>query len=272
MHRVVRDVLHFSLAVGSKLKSKNIRLSFSETFRARNFNRDAIPVFAALFCLAAILCLPCHAQQNATINGTVTDPSGAVVRGAKVTATNTATNIVRSTLTGSAGVYSLTELPPGPYNVAIEKTGFATLKFPPVTLTVQQVMTLNAKLDLGSTHEEVTVRLAAPTVDTTDAQLSSVVEHTQMTELPLITLNPYQLVLLSTGVTTSDSYLGGFSVNGARERNDNMLLDGADNNDTDVPGGWVESRVRTRTRRRSSASSPTISRRSSGGTTELRST
>jgi len=191
----------------------------------------------ALFCLAPILCLPCHAQQNATINGTVTDPTGAVVQGAKVTATNTATNIVRSTMTGGAGVYSLTELPPGPYNVVINKTGFAALRFPPVSLTVQQVMTLNASLDLGSTQEEVRVQITAPTVDTTDAQLSSVVENTQMTELPLITLNPYQLVLLSPGVTTSDSYLGGFSVNGARERNDNILLDGADNNDTDVPGG-----------------------------------
>lgn len=236
MHRVVRDTLQFSLAVASKLKSENMQLGCSETFRARNINRGAIPV-VALFCFAAILCLPCHAQQNATINGTVSDPSGAVVQGAKVMATNTATNIVRSTMTGSGGVYSLTELPPGPYNVAIEKDGFATLKFPRVTLTVQQVMTLNAKLDLGSTHEEVSVQLTAPTVDTTDAQLSSVVENTQMTELPLITLNPYQLVLLSPGVTTSDSYLGGFSVNGARERNDNILLDGADNNDADVPGG-----------------------------------
>ncbi|MGA8439697.1 MAG: TonB-dependent receptor [Candidatus Sulfotelmatobacter sp.] len=237
MHRAVRDVFHFSLAVGSKFKSENIQISFFGTSGAITFNRDAIRVFALLFCLAAVLYLPCHAQQNASINGTVTDPAGAVVQGAKVTATNTATNIVRSTLTGRAGVYSLTELPPGPYNVAIQKTGFETLKFPPLSLTVQQVMTLNANLDLGSTHEEVTVHITAPTVDMTDAQLSSVVEHTQMTELPLITLNPYQLVLLSSGVTTSDSYLGGFSVNGARERNDNMLLDGADNNDTDVPGG-----------------------------------
>jgi len=237
MDRLVRHVLHFSLAVASKFKSENIQASRSETFCARNFNREVRRGFTLLFCLAAVLYLPCHAQQNASINGTVTDPSGAVVQGARVTATNTASSIVRSTVTGSAGVYSLTELAPGPYNVSIEKTGFETLKFPPVTLTVQQGMTLNAKLQLGSAREEVTVQLAAPTVDTTDAQLSTVVEHTQMTELPLITLNPYQLVLLSSGVTTSDSYLGGFSVNGARERNDNMLLDGADNNDTDVPGG-----------------------------------
>jgi Carboxypeptidase regulatory-like domain/TonB dependent receptor len=237
MLRAVRDSLHFSLAGGSKSKSESIELGFSAAIRAKNLNGDNMRAFTLLFCLLAVLYVPCHAQQNASINGTVTDPTGAVVQGAQVTVTNTASNIVRSTVTGSAGVYILTELPPGPYNVAIQKVGFETLKFPPVTLTVQQVMTLNGKLQLGSTQQEVTVQVTAPTVDTTDAQLSAVVEHTQMTELPLITLNPYQLVLLSSGVTTSDSYLGGFSVNGGRERNDNMLLDGADNNDTDVPGG-----------------------------------
>jgi hypothetical protein len=237
MDRVARDLSQSPLAVASKLKSEDIQLGFFQTFRTRDLNWDAIRIFALLFCLAAVLQRPCHAQQNASINGTVTDSSRAVVQGARITATNTATNIVRTTVTGSAGVYSVTELPSGPYIVAIQKAGFATLAFPPLTLTVQQVMTLNAMLEPSSTHEEVTVHVTAPTVDTTDAQLSTVVEHTQMTELPLITLNPYQLVLLSPGVTTSDSYLDGFSVNGARERNDNILLDGADNNDTDVPGG-----------------------------------
>ena len=237
MLHAVRDALHLSLAGGSKSKSESIELGFSGAFREKNLNGDNMRAFTLLLCLVSMLYVPCHAQQNASINGTVTDPTGAVVQGAQVSVTNTASNIVRSAVTGSAGVYSLTELPPGPYNVAIAKVGFGTLKFPPVTLTVQQVMTLNAQLQLGSTQQEVTVQVTAPTVDTTDAQLSTVVEHTQMTELPLITLNPYQLVLLSSGVTTSDSYLGGFSVNGARERNDNMLLDGADNNDSDVPGG-----------------------------------
>jgi Carboxypeptidase regulatory-like domain/TonB dependent receptor len=237
MLRAVRDALHFCLGGGSKSKSDTIELGFSAAFRAKNLNGDNMRVFKLLFSLVALLYVPCLAQQNASINGTVTDPTGAVVQGARVTVTNTAINIVRGTVTGSAGVYSLTELPPGPYNVAIEKAGFENLKFPSVTLTVQQIITLNAQLQLGSTQQEVTVQVTAPTVDTTDAQLSTVVEHTQMTELPLITLNPYQLVLLSSGVTTSDSYLGGFSVNGARERNDNMLLDGADNNDSDVPGG-----------------------------------
>jgi len=187
--------------------------------------------------MSVILILACTAwAQTASINGTVTDASGAVVEHAKVTATNTATNTPRNTETGRAGVYSLTELGPGPYRVTIEKDSFRVVTFAALTLTVDQTVTLNAKLEVGSTGEQIRVDSAAVPVDTTDAELSNVVEHEQMTELPLILRDPYQLVLLSPGITQSDSALGGVSVNGGRERNNNFLLDGADNNNTDVPG------------------------------------
>ena len=194
----------------------------------------------ALFAVALslTLVLVCAAgAQTASINGTVTDPSGAVVPHAKVTATNTATNTARSTESGSSGVYSITELVAGPYDMTVEDAGFRTVKFSALTLTVDQVVTLNVKLALGSAQEQVVVEAAAAQVDTSDAQLSNVVEHKQMTELPLILRDPYQLVLLSPGVTQSDSGNAGISVNGGRENNNNFLLDGADNNDTDVPGG-----------------------------------
>ena len=205
----------------------------------RKGKRGAMPrklfLFAAALSLTLVLVCAAGAQ-TASMNGTVTDPSGALVQHAKVTATNTATNTARSTETGSAGVYSIAELVPAPYNVTIEKAGLRTVKFAALTLTVDQAVTLNAKLAVGSTQEQVTVVGAALPVDTTDAQLSNVVEHRQMTELPLILRQPYQLVLLSPGVTQSDSSLDGVSVNGGRERNNNLLLDGADNNYTDVPG------------------------------------
>lgn len=173
--------------------------------------------------------------QTASINGTVTDISGAVVPHAKVTATNTATNTARTSDTGNAGVYSMTELVPGPYDVTIEKTGFSTRRFTALKLTVDQALTLNANLEVGSSEQQVTVEGDVVPLDTTDAQLSNVVGHEQMTELPLILRDPYQLVLLSPGVTQSDN-LGGISANGGRERNNNFMLDGADNNDTEVPG------------------------------------
>jgi Carboxypeptidase regulatory-like domain/TonB dependent receptor len=174
--------------------------------------------------------------QNASINGTVTDSSGALVQNATVTATNTATNVARSVQTGAAGVYSINDIAPGLYDLTIEKTSFRTVRFAAVTMTVDQAVTLNAKLEIGSKAEQVTVEGTAVPVDTTDAQLSNVVEHEQMTELPLILRDPYQLVLLGPGVTQSDG-MGGISTNGGRERNNNFMLDGADNNDTEVPGG-----------------------------------
>jgi hypothetical protein len=185
-----------------------------------------------------ILILVCAAgAQTATLNGAVTDATGAVVQHAMVTATNTATNISRTTETGTSGVYSITELVAGAYDVKIEKSGFRTVRFAALTLTVDQAATLNAKMEVGSAQEQVTVEGGAVVpIDTTDAELSNVVEHTQMTELPLILRDPYQLVLLSPGVTQSDG-LGGISTNGGRERNNNFMLDGADNNDTEVPGG-----------------------------------
>lgn len=176
------------------------------------------------------------AAQNALINGTVTDASGALVQHAKVTATNTATNIARSAETGTAGVYSITELVPGPYQVVIEVAGFKAVKFAALTLTVDQAVTLNAKLQVGNIQEEVSVIGEAPFIDTTDAQVSTVVDQEQMQALPLITRDPYQLIYLSPGVTIDDAPNGGPSVGGARGRNNNFMLDGADNNNTDVAG------------------------------------
>lgn len=129
---------------------------------------------------------------------------------ATVTVRNAQTNATRSVETSSAAVYSVPNLDAGQYDVAIRKEGFRTVNFPSVNLTVDQALTLNAKLDVGSNAEQVTVEGAAAAIDTTDAQLSNVVEHEQMTELPLILRDPYQLVLLAPGVTQSDGFWRNF--------------------------------------------------------------
>jgi Carboxypeptidase regulatory-like domain/TonB dependent receptor len=177
-----------------------------------------------------------HAQ-TATLNGTVLDASGGLVSGATVTATNIETGDVRTTASGSTGFYSISSLPPSTYTLTFTQTGFKTVKFENLKLTVDQNLTLDCKFEIGSLSATVEVSSAAVAqIDTDTPTLSNVVEHTQMTELPLILRDPYQLVLLSPGVTQSDG-LGGISVNGGRERNNNFLLDGTDNNDADVPGG-----------------------------------
>ncbi len=174
--------------------------------------------------------------QTASLNGTVSDSTGALIEHAKVSARNTATNATRAAFSGAGGAYAISELPAGVYELTVEKDGFRSVQFRALNLTVDQNLTVNARLEVGASAEQITVEGAAVPIDTTDAELSNVVEHTQMTELPLILRDPYQLVLLAPGTMQSDSGLAGFSINGGRERNNNFMLDGADNNDTEVPG------------------------------------
>ena len=174
--------------------------------------------------------------QNATITGTVVDSSGAVVAKASINAHNVNTNIDRTTESASEGTYTLAQIPPGLYNVTVTKDGFKTIDVNNLTLTVDQNFTLNVKLEVSSVAAsvEVSAQSVAP-VELQNATISNVIEEKQMTELPLILRDPYQLVLLSTGVVQTDAE-GGISVNGGRERNNNFMLDGIDNNDADVPG------------------------------------
>lgn len=174
--------------------------------------------------------------QTGSISGTVQDAAGAVVAGAQVTVRNEATNSARETLTGPTGTYSIPDLPVGPYQISVIKTGFKTFRASSVQLTVAQALTVNAKLDPGAVSEEVQVRGdELPAVDLETSQISNLVESRKIQDLPLITRNPYDLVLLSPGTSQTNSRLGGFTVNGSRERNNNILLDGVDNNDTSVP-------------------------------------
>jgi hypothetical protein len=195
-----------------------------------------VRIASAAVVLAALGMAPPLQAQTARVSGTILDSSHAAVSGVTVTATSLATGIERSAQSTDTGAYTITNLAPSVYTFTLTKAGFSVLKFEKVTLTVDQNLTLDAKLEVGaiSTSVEVTSN-AVTTVDTESATLSSVVEREQITELPLILRDPYQLVLLGPGVTQSDG-MGGVSVNGGRERNNNFMLDGADNNDSDVPG------------------------------------
>jgi|HubBroStandDraft_3_1064219.scaffolds.fasta_scaffold01612_1 carboxypeptidase family protein len=204
-----------------------------------NFGRrlfGAVGTFFIIF--AAILVAPSALRaQTSTLTGTALDSSSAAVTDATVTATNAATGVTRTTTTTSTGAYTIPNLPPAVYTITFTKDGFKTAKFQGITLTVDQTLTLDCKFEVGALSATVEVNSdSVANVDTETPTLSNVVEHTQMVELPLILRDPYQLVLLGPGVTQSDSGLGGVSINGGRERNNNFLLDGTDNNDADVPG------------------------------------
>ena len=195
-------------------------------------------VRVVLIALSFSVVLPLELQaQTAAISGTITDSSGAVVTGAEVTARNLATNSSRTASSSSTGAYSITNLEVGAYEVAAKKDGFKTFRLSSVELTVAQVTTIDAVLQPGTASEEVTVQAntVAP-IDLETSQVSNLVDQQQMKDLPLITRDPYSLVLLSPGTSQTNTGLGGFTVNGSRERNNNFMLDGVDNNDTSVPG------------------------------------
>ncbi len=186
---------------------------------------------------AFVLGLALVASAQSSITGTVTDATGAVVPDVKVVAQMADTNLERETQTTGTGFYSIPNLVPGVYNLTIRKTGFRSEQALNVTLTVGQTLTLDVTLAVSGVSTSITVQgnEVAP-LDTTDAELSNVVDSTQMKALPLILRDPYQLVLVGPGTIQSNTRLGGFSVNGQREMNNNFMIDGIDNNDTDVPG------------------------------------
>lgn len=187
--------------------------------------------------VVALLCSLFALAQTGSIAGTVTDKSGAVIEGATVTVINLDTKATRVVTTSGTGAYNLANLPAGHYEIDVKKEGFRAFKVTDAVLTVAQTLAANAQLEPGAVSEEVQVQGSElPPVDLDTAQVSNLVDSRQMKDLPLITRDPYSLVLLSPGTSQTNTSLGGFTVNGSRERNNNFLLDGVDNNDTSVPG------------------------------------
>ena len=202
--------------------------------------RSTRSTFSALLltclALAAFVFMPRLSAQTGSITGQIQDPSGAVIPNATVTATSSLTGISQTVSSTSAGIYTFAALPPSVYTVQASASGFQAQTKTNVTLNIAATLPLNFALTITGTTTTVAVEVGTAPVETDSFQLSTVIDSKQINDLPLILRDPYQLVLLSPGVVTSANNLGGFSVNGQRERNNNFMLDGADNNDTSVPG------------------------------------
>jgi hypothetical protein len=195
--------------------------------------------------LAAAVCLVLFATSltfaqsaKGTIQGTVQDPNGAAVVGATVEATNDATHEKRTATTSDEGTYTLTNLDVGTYTLSVNGTGFAPATVKGIQVSISFTLTQDVQLGLAGASETVTVASgdAQTTVNTTDQQLSTLITQQKIQDLPLLSRDPNSLLLLAPGTNQSSSRLGGFTVNGQRERNNNFLVDGIDNNDADVPG------------------------------------
>src|SRR5437773_7021574 len=122
-------------------------------------------ILVAVLCLHLVLSVPVFAQtSNATLGGTVSDSTGALIPGVTVTATNTATGIVTTVLSNEAGAYQFASLQTGTYKVTAELPGFQTQAYNNVALGVSQQVRLNFSLQVGSVTQAVEVTVAADTL------------------------------------------------------------------------------------------------------------
>ena len=154
--------------------------------------------------LALVLCLSAgvvSAQTFGEITGEVKDQSGAIVPGAPVTATNTATNALRSTVTNEAGIYSFPALVPGLYSVKVDLPGFQPVVRPNIELQVQQTARVDFTLAVGQTTETVQVSEFAQLLTTESATVGTVIAQKTIVDLPLNGRNFLQLVSLSPNVS-----------------------------------------------------------------------
>ena len=170
--------------------------------------------------------VPMAAQTfRGEIKGSVVDPSGATLGEAIVKAANTATGFARSVATGSAGEFSLPDLPPGIYSVTAEKPGFQEQKSE-VEVVVSRVATVDFHLTLASQASTVNVEAAVTAIETSSTTLTGVVNTKEVSDLPMNGRDFRQMLKLSAGVSPATT-----SINGNRARGNNFQIDGADNND-----------------------------------------
>ncbi|PYV80408.1 MAG: hypothetical protein DMG93_19070 [Acidobacteria bacterium] len=199
-------------------------------------NGFVILVGLALFGITAL-----NAQvDTGSITGTVTDASGAVVTGAKVTLTNEGTGASLTTTTGADGVYKFSPVRVGSYKIDAVSQGFQTTTQSGVKVDIGSSVALNFSLKPGSQTETIEVTAATPVLQTQDASVGQVVDQRSVNDLPLNGRNFTFLAQLVQGVnspqsdTRGNAASGAFSANGFRPAQNNYMLDGIDNNSDTV--------------------------------------
>jgi hypothetical protein len=157
-------------------------IAITTTSRQR---RWASILLAALVLLATLAPKAVGQGITGSITGTVTDPTGAPIAGASVTIREVETNAVRVETTSDAGTYTVTQLAPGKYSVTVDKTAFKTFAQKDLTLQIDQVLEINAQLQVGSLSETVEVTSSAPVIQTDDSSVGSVIDSQAIQNTPL---------------------------------------------------------------------------------------
>jgi hypothetical protein len=197
---------------------------------------------AFVFAVSAVLAVvPLQAQvDTGSITGQVTDQSGAVLSGAKVTLTNEGTGATLSVNTGSDGSYTFSPVRIGSYKLEATAQGFKTVSQTNIVVNVSANVLVNLKLPTGSVSETVEVTSAAPILQTQDASVGQVMDTRNVNNMPLNGRNFTFLAQLSAGVnspqadTRGNAATGAFAANGLRPAQNNYMLDGIDNNSDTV--------------------------------------
>ncbi len=191
----------------------------------------ALPLVALGFQLATGVVF----AQNASLNGTVTDPQGGVVPGSSVTLTNVATGSQRSIVTDDEGRYVFPQIAPGNYDLKASLDGFKTSVIRGVVLAVDTATTVDLRLELGQVNEVVTVASTSEALlNQVDATIGNTFNEKQIVELPLNTRNVFSLLSLQPGVTRDGEAAG------ARRDQSNLTLDGVDVNEQQQGGFFDE--------------------------------
>ncbi len=202
-----------------------------------------------LILASAIPAFPQSEAVSASLTGTVLDPNGATIPSAKVTLLNPSVSFSREVTTGDNGLYTFLLIPPGNYELKVEKAGFSQFLQSNIVLAVGQSSTLNATLQIGNVNQVVEVTAQAPILNTGSADVGSEVSSKQAVELPLNIRNVYGLVELDSSVNNSqqnqalngpgsqgnvDQDIAFFNFGGGRFGTTAFLLDGA----WDGAGDW----------------------------------
>jgi hypothetical protein len=209
------------------------------------FRSNRLMLVSTLAMLSFAATLAFGQGTSASLTGQITDPVGAAVTGATVTAKNTATNLTQTTTSNGVGIYTIAPLPPGNYELTVEAKGFSRYLQQGIVLGANISATQDVALKTGSVQETITVTENAELINTTTAELGTTVDEAAITQLPLNGRDPSSLVLLSPGTTSvimgggQPGIQSGFSfptetgasANGGRQGSTYYLLDGVPNVD-----------------------------------------
>lgn len=196
-------------------------------------------LFAALLLFIGIMgtCPICQAQGvYGSVQGIITDSSGAVIPGVEVTAREVSTGFVQTTITNGNGIYVISSMRPGTYTISAHRAGFSDVRRAGVVVSVGDEISLNLSMVVGGVASTVHVSSAAPQLRTTDTVVGSVITGRAIVDLPLSGRNAFSLALLLPGVTQSAAGTGTTAdseprLSGGKERTNAYTLDGTSNTD-----------------------------------------